>query len=101
VVVVGGGAVGGVVVGGGAVGGVVGGGGIVVGGGVVGAGAAGAFDLGDWLPFGFPEVVDVCDVGGVEVPGDTDEAGNGDGPAGFASTTTDHLPHVSVMFPFT
>ena len=109
-VVVGGGVVGGVVVGGGAVvGGVVGGGtvGDVVGGcgGVVGVGVgvAGPFELGVLLPLGFPgvSVVDVCDVGDVEVLWGTVGAVSGDAPIWFASTTTDHLPHLSVRFPYT
>ncbi len=111
-VVVGGGVVGGVVVGGGAAGGMVVGGcdgavGAVVGScdgeSGVGAGVAGAFEPGDVLPLGFPDVggVDGCDVGDVEVLWGTGEAGSEEDPDGFASTTTDHLPHVSVMRPFT
>ena len=112
-VVVGGGVVGGDVVGGGVAGGMVVGGcdgavGEVVGGcdgetGVVGVGVAGAFELGDLLPPGFPDVgvVDGRDVGDVEVPWGTVDAVSGEDPDGFATTTTDHLPHVSVMFPST
>ena len=112
-VVVGGGVAGGVVVGGGAAGGMVVGGcdgavGEVVGGcdgvtGVVGVGVAGAFEPGDLLPLGFPEVgvVGGRDVGDVEVLWGTVDAVSGEDPDGFASTTTDHFPHLSVMFPFT
>ena len=69
---------------------------------MVGVGVAGAFEPPDPLPLpDVPIVVDVCDGGDVGVLGGTVEAVRGDAPAGLASTTTDHVPHLSVMFPFT
>ena len=113
VVVVGGvvvgGEVGGVVIGGAVVAGAVVGG-VVIGGavpgdcgGVVGTGLARVLGSGEVFPFGFPEVFvgEECEEGGVVVLWGTVEAVSGEDPAGFASTTTDHLPHLSVMFPFT
>ena len=88
--------VGGVVTGG-AVGGVVTG----AGGGVVAGGAvAGVLELDEGFGLMVLGVDAECGVDDVVVCG-TGEAVEGAAPAGFTMTTTDHAPHLSVMFPFT
>ena len=86
--------------------------GVVVGGdvgGVVTGGAVGGVVTGDGggalvfdVVFGFMVLgVDGADgVDGVVLPCGTVEPVRGAAPAGFM-TTTDHVPHLSLMFPFT
>jgi len=95
-----GGEVVGVVVGGvgGAVGGVVTGG--AVGGVVAGGAVAGVLELDEGFGLIVLGVEAECGVDDVVVCG-TVEAVEGAAPAGFTMTTTDHAPHLSVMFPFT
>ena len=60
--------------------------------------AAGVLELDEGFGLIVLGVEAVCGVDDVVVCG-TDEAVEGPAPAGFTMTTTDHAPHLSVMFP--